>query len=445
MSHEKNQSRILNAWASYDWANSVYNLTITAAIFPVYYDIATRLAHGGKFVEDKIVGGDEIDFFGLSIESSILYDFSIGASFILAAILSPLLSGLADYGGYKKNYMKFFTYMGASACFGLFFFNGSNVEWGIIMAILASMGFSGAIVFYISFLPEIASDDKLDSVSAKGFSLGFLGSVIQLFISLLIISYHESLGISEDLATRLSFLSVSIWWVCFAQIAFYYLPSNPPKPGAEKGNLMSKGFQEINKVWQSLKDLPNLKRFLLAFFLYNMGAQSIFLLATIFGSNELNLPSDRLIGTILLLQLVGIGGAYFFSYISKLRGNKFSLISMLICWFGISIFGYFVQSEYDFYTLAIVFGFVMGGIHLSRSTYAKLIPEDTEDTTSYFSFYDVMEKLATAIGPISYGIIAYFTGNVRYSILALGIYFILGLLILATVQIPRGEVITTSA
>ncbi len=427
---QKNQPQILNAWASYDWANSVYNLTITAAIFPVYYEASTKLAFGG----------DIATFFGFKITATVLYAYAIALSFFLAAILSPLLSGIADYGGKKKTLMKFFTYTGATACFTLFFFDGSNIELGVIAAIVASMGYSGAVVFYISFLPEIATDDRLDGLSARGFSLGFLGSVIQLIISLVIIFNSAALGITEGFATRLSFLFVGIWWIGFAQIAFYYLPSNLHNRKPE-GNLFKKGFEELGKVWQSLKTMPNTKRFLVAFFFYNMGAQSIMLLATIFGSKELELDASKLIGTILLLQLVGIGGAYLFAYISKLRGNKFSIIVMLCIWIVICVYGYFLKSELEFYLMATAVGLVMGGIHLSRSTYAKLIPADTKDTASYFSFYDVMEKLATAIGPFSYGLIEAITGSMRNSIIALGTYFIIGIAILATVRIPRGEVV----
>lgn len=424
---QKNNPKILNAWASYDWANSVYNLAITAAIFPTFYELSTKAAFKGEIVR----------FFGWEITGTVLYAYAISLSFLLAAVLSPLLSGLADYGGKKKLFMKFFTYTGSIACMGLFFFDGSNVEWGIICAIIASMGYSGAIVFYVSFLPEIATDDRLDGISAKGFSLGFLGSVIQLVISLVLIM-RAPFGLETGLATRISFLLVGVWWIGFAQIAFKILPENTShqKP---KENLFAKGFEELSKVWGNLRDLPNVQRFLIAFFCYNMGAQSIFLLATLFGSKELNMDSGKLIMTILLLQLVGIAGAYLFAFISKKRGNKFALISMLIGWFLICIFGYFITTELHFYLISATFGLIMGGIHLSRSTYAKLIPTDTEDTTSYFSFYDVMEKLGSALGPFSYGLIEALTGSMRYSLIALGIYFVVAISFLIGVQIPRGQ------
>ncbi len=424
---QKNNPKILNAWASYDLANSAYNLTITAAVFPVYYETVTQQAFGGE----------DVVFFGVKQVGSVLYAYALSLSFLLAAILSPLLSGVADYGGKKKLMMKFFTYTGATACFSLFFFTGENIELGIIAAIIASMGYSGAIVFYNSFLPEIASDDKLDSTSARGFSLGFFGSTIQLALSLYIILHAENFGLETGFATRLSFLFVGMWWIGFAQIAFLYLPNNKNHQKSNE-NLFAKGFEELSKVWGKLRKMPQARRFLLAFFFYSMGAQSMMLLAPLFGGKELHLDASKLITTILLLQIVGIAGAYLFAFVSNKKGNRFALLSMLFIWLFICAYGaYYVQTEMDFYLLAVGVGLVMGGIHLSRSTYSKLIPKDTEDTTSFFSFYDVMEKLATASGPFVYGLIELSTGSMRNSVFALTFFFIIGIILLFTIKIPK--------
>jgi len=426
---KKNDKKILNAWASYDWANSVYNLTITAAVFPVYYSFVTRQAFGNDYVL----------FFGIEMLASVLYGYAISFSFLLAALLSPILSGIADYSGRKKLLMKFFTYMGASACFTLFFFTGENIELGIIAAVLASVGYSGAIVFYLSFLPEIATDDRLDGLSAKGFSLGFLGSVVQLTLSLVLIQNPSLFGLEEGtLPTRLSFLFVALWWVGFAQIAFYYLPNAPEKRKITK-DLFSKGFEELAKVWKQLKHLPETKRFLWSFFFYNMGAQSIMLLATIFADKVLKLESYKLIGTILLLQIVGIAGAYIFAFISNKIGNKKSILVMLFIWLIICAFGYFLKQEWQFYAMATSVGLVMGGIHISRSTYAKLIPADTKDNTSFFSFYDITEKIATTAGTYTFGLVEALTHNIYNGILLLLSYFIIGIILIWRLKIPRGE------
>lgn len=424
---EKNNPTVLNAWASYDWANSVYNLTINVTIFPIYYDQVTKVAFKG----------DIVPFLGIDFISSVLLAYALSFSFLLAAVLSPLLAGIADFGGNKKGMMKFFTYLGATSSFALFFFTGANIEYGIIFSILASLGFAGAVVFYVAYLPEIATEDRYDSVSAKGFSLGFVGSAIQLVLSLVLVLRPDLFGITDPtLAPRISFILVAVWWAGFAQIAFIYLPKGKPKP-LNGESLFKKGFQEIAKVWDNLRNLPNLKRFLIAFFFYSMGGQTVILLASLFGSKVLHLESSKLIGTILFLQIVGISGAYLFAYLSKMKGNKFSLLTIQMLWVIVCGLGSFVYTEPQFYILAFGVGVAMGGVHLSRSTYAKLIPENTSDTTSYFSFFDVTEKLSIVLGTFSYGLIEYLTGSMRNSILAMAVFFLIGMILLWTVKIPR--------
>lgn len=448
----KNNPKILNAWASYDWANSVYNLTITAAIFPIYYSAVTQGAFGGDGKNTIVT------FFGVSMLGSALYSFAISFSFLLAAILSPLLSGMADFGGNKKLMMQIFTYIGATACAGLYFFVGKNIEWGIICALIASFGYTGAIVFYNSYLPDIATEDKYDEVSARGYSWGFLGSVIQLALCIVMIeifkAYHQALGFYDvvegskvitkgsDLAagfsTRLSFLFVAVWWVSFAQIAFNRLPTPVPKE-KDGTHIFKKGFEELQKVAKSLRKMPNTVLFLTSFFFYCIGAQSIFLLATLLGSDLLKLSSDKLIPTILALQLVGILGAYLFSFISQKKGNKFALFCILFFWTVLGVCVYFVETEMQFYAVAVTFGIAMGGYHLSRSTYAKLIPQGTPDTTSYFSFYDVVEKVATALGPFLFGLIHTLTGSMRDSTIILGFYFIIAMIFFSFVKVEAGK------
>lgn len=429
-SFQKNTPSILNAWASFDWANSVYNLTITAAIFPVYYEAVTRAA----FKSEQVI------FFGQSIEATALYAYTIGASFFLVAVLSPMLSGIADYAGKKKLLMKIYTYLGASACIGLYFFDGQNIEQGIILAFLASVGYSGSIVFYLSYLPEIATDDRLDSVSARGYSLGFLGSIIHLILCLILINNPTSFGFADiGQATRFSFLLVGIWWIGFSQIAFIYLPQTKKEKDFD-GKLFKKGFEELVKVGKQVKQMRNLKIFLIGYFFFNMGVQSILLLATLFGSKELKLPGEKLIFTILLLQLVGIIGAFVAAYVSKHKGNRFTLLAMTVIWIFICLLALRMHTEVEFYLMAVGVGIVMGGFHLARATYAKLIPENTPDTTSFFSFYDMTDKLSTALGPVSYGLLEVLTGSMRGSIIALVLYFIVGLCFLYFVAVPRGEI-----
>ncbi len=419
-----------NAWAMYDWANSVYSLVITSTIFPVYFNSVTKS-------EDR---GDIVSFFGIDVVNTVLYSYSISFSFLVIAIISPLLSGIADSGGKKLIFMKFFAYLGSLSCVGLFFFDGDNLEWGIICAMMASIGYAGSIVFYNAFLPEISSEDEYDFLSAKGFSLGYVGSVILLIVNLMMIEMPHWFGLSDGgQAARWSFLITGLWWAGFSQIPFKYLPNNPYNKKVDREILLA-GYKEIRKVFHKVKASPVMNRFLAAFLFYSMGVQTVMYLAATFGDKELGLPADQLIITILIIQLVAIGGSYLFAYVSKLYGNKSSLVVMVFVWVLICAGAYFVETAYQFFALAVVVGMVMGGIQsLSRSTYSKLIPADTTDHASYFSFFDVTEKVAIVLGTFSYGFIEQLTGSMRNSSLALGLFFFVGLGFLILLKIPSKD------
>ncbi|MEM1134326.1 MAG: MFS transporter [Bacteroidota bacterium] len=423
----KNIPSVVNAWCSYDWANSVYNLTVTATIFPIYYSSVTREAFGSN----------KISFLGFQVENSVLYSYAISFSFLVIVFLSPILSGIADYSGKKKRFMRMFTYVGSLACFGLFFFTGANVEWGIFCSVMASIGYAGALVFYNAFLPEIATTDKMDTYSAKGFAMGYIGSVILLLINLYVISNYETLGLGKGEATRYAFLQVAIWWFGFSHIAFYYL-SDRPTGHKFNASVITKGFNELKSVIVKLKEQVNTLRFLLAFFFYSMGVQTVMLLAPLFGEKEIKMDGEKLILVVLILQIVAVIGAYTFATISKKFGNKVVLVLAVVIWIFVCIGGYLLQEESQFYMLAVMLGFVMGGIQsLSRSTYSKLIPENAIDTASYFSFYDISEKIAIVLGTFSYGFIEQLTGNMRNSMLAMTLFFFTGLTFLIIARLPK--------
>jgi UMF1 family MFS transporter len=420
-----NNPKTVRAWYMYDWANSVYSLVITTAIFPIYYKAVAQNN-----------GSDIVRFMGVSIQNSVLYSYALSFSFLIVAAILPLLSGAADYTGNKKMFMKFFVWLGSLSCMGLYFFEDIyTLEWGIACSILASVGYSGSLVFYNAFLPEIVTHDKYDVTSAKGFSMGYYGSVILMVIcSIIIMNYEMFFFASDGDATRFSFLLVGVWWIGFSMIPFAILPDNPyaRKP---IDNIWTKGYEEIRTVWKSLKNLPDLKRFLAAFFFYNGGVQAVMYLATLFGTDVLHLKTDSLIMTVVIIQLVGSIGAWLFARVSQVKGNLYSIMVMIIVWIGVCIAAYYITTEYQFYALAFVVGMVMGGIQsLSRATYSKLIPADTIDHTSYFSFYDVTYNLSIVVGTFSYGFIDHITGSMRYSALALGLHFIIGMLILLTVK-----------
>jgi UMF1 family MFS transporter len=426
-----NDPKKIRAWCMYDWANSVYSLVITSAIFPVYYQ---KVAVG-------VGDSDRIRFFGYEMVNSVLYSWSLSASFLIVALILPLLSGIADYTGQKKLFMKFFVYLGGLSCMGLYFFTDSaSIEIGVICCMLASIGYSGSLVFYDAYLPEIVTEDKYDRVSAKGYSWGYYGSILLLIANLIMIKFHTTFNFdTEDEAIRASFLMVGLWWIGFAQIPFFRLPDNPfnrmPTLGALTG-----GYKEIRKVWLELKVQRNLRYYLVAYFFFNMGVQTVMYLAATFGSKELKLDQSKLILTVLIIQLVAAAGAYGFARFSEIHGNKTSLMTMITIWIFVCLGTYFVHDEYGFFAAAFVVGLVMGGIQsLSRATYTKLIPPDTIDHASYFSFFDVTYNLSIVFGTFSYGLIEQLTGSMRNSTLVLMGFFIIGMLLLAPVKIRPSE------
>mgnify|MGYP005748068107 FL=1 len=423
-----NKAKVQNAWAMYDWANSVYSLVITSTIFPVYYNSVTK----------GVDGSDLVNFFGFEIINTVLYSYSISFSFLVIALISPLLSGIADASGKKLTFMKIFAYLGSISCFGLFFFDGSNLEYGILCSVFASIGYAGSIVFYNAYLPEIASEQEYDFLSARGFALGYIGSVILLVFNLLTIQFPEWFGLEPgSMPARLSFLITGLWWAGFSQIPFYHLPKNPFQKKIQS-QFLWQGYLEIRTVYQQIQLFPVMKRFLAAFFFYSMGVQTVMYLAASFGDKELGLPGDQLILTVLIIQFVAILGSYLFAFVSKKFGNKISLMIMVLIWVGICGAAYYVYSVYEFYALAFTVGMVMGGIQsLSRSTFSKLIPEESTQHASFFSFYDVTEKVAIVLGTFSYGAIEQLTGSMRNSAVSLGLFFLVGLGFLILVRIPK--------
>lgn len=422
----KDDAKTINAWASYDWANSVYNLIVTSAIFPVYYSNVTKEAFGGEIV----------DFAGWQVQNSVLFTYAISISFLVIVLLSPVLSGIADYLGAKKRFMQFFTYLGSLSCIGLYWFVGENVEYGIICSILASVGYAGSLVFYNGFLPEITYPDKMDSVSARGFTFGYVGSVILLIINLALLLMPDTFGFDgAGEATRFGFLLVGFWWMGFAQIAFYYLKDTPTGNQLDRQSL-GRGIGELKKIASKVNQRPVMKTFLLSFFFYSMGVLTVMLLAPLFAEKEVNIGSEEMIVVILILQILAIIGAYFFSWVSTIKGSKFAIGTILVIWMGICISCYFLNIKIGFYIIAGILGFGMGGVQsISRSTYARLIPLTATDTASYFSFFDITEKLAIVIGTFAYGLIDQLTGNMRNSMLFMTLFFVIGFIILIRIQL----------
>jgi len=417
-----NDKKVINGWALFDWANSAYFLVIATAVFPTYYTAVTS---------------DTVRVFGHAVPNTALFSYAVSVSYIIVAFLSPLLSGIADYSGRRKYFMRMFTTIGSLACITLFFFSDSSLVWlGSIAFAISTVGAAGSQVFYDSYLPQIASEDMMDKVSAKGFSYGYTGSVLLLIFCLVMIKKPEFFGItSATLPSRISFVLVGLWWLGFAQITFRRLPADHPAKG---GHVLGRGFHELLNVWNKLKHRGDILRFLISFFFYSAGVQTVIYLATIFAEEELHFEKSKLILTVLLLQVVAILGALLFARVSKAFGNKVSLLTMITIWILICLGAYFVNSDLQFYVLAAFVGTVLGGIQsLSRSTYAKLLEGMTDDLASYFSFSDVLNKLSLVLGTFLFGLVTQITGNMRSSVLVLSVLFIISFVVLSTVDMHQ--------
>ena len=412
-----NDKKIINGWAFYDWANSAYFLVISTAIFPAYFIARTN---------------NIIDIFGYQIKNSTIYSYSVSIAYLLIVIISPILSGIADFGGKRMFFLKFFTYLGSISCIALFFFTGDVDVWiGVGAFILATMGAAGGLVFYDAYLPEIATEDQFDKVSARGYSFGYFGSVILLILILLISLKPIFFGIPENttLPYRLGFAFVGLWWMGFAQITFRRLPKGVNEPLNLK--LIGNGITKINNVLKKVIQNKNLTFYLASVFFFSAGVQTVIYLASVFAKEELNFATDELIVVILIIQIIAILGAYIFALVSLRIGNKRGLAIMIIIWTLIAFAAYYIQSKLQFYLLAALVGLVMGGIQSqARATYSKLVENDKKELTSFFSFFEIMLKLSIVIGTFAFGLVNQITGDLRKSVLSLAFFFLIGVILL---------------
>ena len=425
-SHKKGDKRLLRAWASYDWANSVYFLVISSAIFPLYY---------GYICADET----HLEVFGMSFKNTALISYVTALAFMFIAIWSPILSGIADYMGNKKRFMQFYCYLGSAACIGLYWFEIDNLLWGLLFYFLALVGAWSSLVFYNSYLPDIAYPEQHNKISARGFALGYIGSVLLLLINLFMVLKPEWFSISGESgaaslkAMRYSFVMVGIWWFGFSHIAFYHLPRGF-KDKVYTKDIFFNGYRELKIVWKSLRNLTQLKRYLGAFFVFSMALQTVMIVAAYFGEQEISWSGQEktmgLIISILLIQIIAIFGALLSSKLANTWGNIKTLILLNGIWVALCISAYFIYEPIEFYLVAAFVGLCMGGIQsVARSTYSQMIPE-TLDTTSYFSFYDVAEKVGIVIGMLMYGTIDQITGSMRNAILFFVLFFFVGAILL---------------
>ncbi|MFI5163478.1 MAG: MFS transporter, partial [Sphingobacteriales bacterium] len=417
----------------FDWANQSYNMVITSTIFPAYYVGITAVTKYGK---------NTVSFFGHKFINTVLQNYILSISYLLIVITLPILTSLADYRGAKKTYLQLFTVLGSLACAGLFFLEeGGPVEFGMVCFGLATIGYCGGFVFYNSYLPQIASYDKQNDVSAKGFIYGFAGSIVVQLVCLIGVLFHDFFHITENKGAQIAFIIVGLWWIGFAIIPFRLLPKGEPNAGSHKFNVWTGGFKELAKVFGKIKTMPLVKRFLPAFFFYSVGVQTIMLVAAEFAAKELHMKDDDLIAIILVIQVVAILGAWLTSIASNKYGNTRALIVLVIFWTITCLCVYFITNQPQFYVAAFAVGLVMGGVQsLSRSTYAKFLPQDIPDTASYFSFYDATEKLSIVVGLAVFAKVEDWTGEMRDSALTLDGFFIIGLLLLFVLHFTERKI-----
>ena len=425
----KGDSKVLNAWAFYDWANSVYPLVISSSVFPIYY--------GALFIDDLY-----IDVFGFNFKNTALISFLTAFAFVILSIITPVISGIADYMGNKKTFLKFFCYSGSISCMCLYWFDLENIYLGLFFYFLALISFWASLVFYNSYLPDIALKEQQDYISAKGYALGYVGSVILLIFNLAMVMFPTAFGIMGDnpelTAMKYSFVSVGLWWIVFSQYTFYHLPNTSEKKKIIK-DVFFNGFKEIQEVWNELKEIILIKKFLIAFFIYSSALQTVLIIAPYFGEQEISWKEGEktigLIISILLIQLIAIFGAILTAKISNKIGNIRTLLFLNLIWAFLCIGAYFISKPIEFYIAAGAVGMVMGGIQaLSRSTFSKMIPE-TDNTTSYFSFFDVTQKVSIVLGMTLFAFLDQITGSMRISILVFVIIFLVGAFLLNKIKI----------
>ena len=428
---KKGDSKVLNAWAFYDWANSVYPLVISSSVFPIYY--------GALFIDSLY-----IEVFGFNFKNTALISFLTAFAFVILSVITPLLSGIADYMGNKKTFLKFFCYLGSFSCIGLYWFDLENIHLGLLFYFLALISFWASLVFYNSYLPDIAYKEQQDYISAKGYAMGYIGSVILLIFNLCMVLYPNSFGVYGDgaelTAMKYSFVSVGIWWIVCSQYTFYHLPNFIEKRKIIN-DVIFNGFKELKEVWDELKEIIIIKKFLIAFFIYSSALQTVLLIATYFGEQEIIWPEGEktigLIVSILLIQLIAIFGAMFTAKLSEKLGNIYTLLILNLFWAILCVGAYFITKPLEFYIAAGLVGLVMGGIQaLSRSTFSKMIPE-TYNTTSYFSFYDVTQKVSIVIGMTLFAFVDQITGSMRSSILVFLFIFLIGAFLLNKIKIKN--------
>ncbi|MBI4671300.1 MAG: MFS transporter [Chloroflexi bacterium] len=424
-----NDRREIFGWTMYDWANSAFSTTVVSVFFGPYLSALAKAAADANGL---------IYLLGIPIRFDSLFPYCVSISVGLQVIFLPLLGAMADFSHMRKQMLVLFSTLGAVSSLLLFFATAETLWLSALLFIVANLSFGAGIVFYNAYLPSIASEDQRDRVSSRGFAMGYAGGGILLLLNLILFQFSAPLGISEGMAVRISLASAGVWWLLFSQITFRTLrPRHAVRQIPPGETLFSIGFKQLGNTFRQIRQFPETVRFLIGYLIYNDGIQTVIVVATLFGSQELEMDSTSLILVILMVQVVAFVGAFFFGWLAGQVGAKRAIVLSLFVWSGVVIYAAAaLQSVGEFWVLSAVVALVLGGSQaLSRSLFADMIPHGRE--AEFFSFYEISDRFTSIFGPLIFGLANQITGSLRAGIFSLVILFVVGLGILIMVNVPR--------
>jgi len=429
----KNDKKSIFGWCMYDWANSAYITTVHAALLPIYF-------------KEGIVGDRGVTILGLEFEATELWGYMVGSAALIVFLFAPVLGSVADFSSAKKRFLIGFAYFGSLFATLLFICNPGDLWLTIVLYISSQVCFVGGNVFYDSFLPHIASEDKLDSISARGYAFGYVGGSLQFGLSLIFVTMHDTFGISQTMAVRICMAMTGIWWAGWTIIPLILLREDRttqllPEAYQNRPRIFAYLSVGINRTIATARKVGHFKHlslFVIAYMVYNDGAHTVTSMAAIYGKGELGLESTQLMITLLLVQVVAIGGALIFGVLAKRIGTKQAVMVSLVLWSCVVIYGYFIHSATEFFILGMVVGLVLGGTQaLSRSFYGAMIPEQA--SAEFYGFFSVFSKFSAILGPMTFGLIKQVTGSARSAIISIIVFFIVGLVLLAFVNEEKAK------
>ena len=415
----KQDKKQIYSWAFYDWANSAYSTTVMAGFFPIFFE---------KFYSNP----NDV------IQSTYQLGLANSISSIFIALVSPLLGAIADRGSAKKKLLIIFAFLGSLMTAALWLVQKGDWQLAVFFYIIATIGFMAGNIFYDSLLPSVAGREKVDYVSALGYSLGYLGGGLLFLINVLMYLYPQWFGIPDSAtAIRISFVSVAIWWAIFTVPIIIFMPEPKIRENVSFYDAINGGFKQLKETFDNIREMKIIGTFLIAFWMYEDGVATIVRMAAKIASS-LGFAAGDIITAILMVQFIGFPAALGYNWFAKKIGTKNAVLAAILGYVVITFLGYLMTGITHFYILAALIGLFQGGIQsLSRSLFTRLVPPNKE--AEFFGFYNMLGKFAAVVGPILVGWITVITGNPRAGILSIVVLFIIGGLLLSRVDFKEGE------